>query len=69
MCSVGGVPEIPLVVDRRVESIKKTKDAVSALMAVGAYTDVAKSISTKKIRAGKGKMRNRRHVMRRGAID
>lgn len=65
---VGGVPEIPLVVDRRVESIKKTKDAVSALMAVGAYTDVAKSISTKKIRAGKGKMRNRRHVMRRGPL-
>jgi len=65
---ISNVPEIPLVVGAEVESIKKTKDAVDALMQVGAYTDVAKSASTKKVRAGKGKMRNRRHVMRRGPL-
>uniref|UniRef100_A0A6A7FU22 Component of cytosolic 80S ribosome and 60S large subunit n=1 Tax=Hirondellea gigas TaxID=1518452 RepID=A0A6A7FU22_9CRUS len=65
---IGGVPEIPLVLDAKVESISKTKEAVEALMVVGAYTDVAKAASTKKVRAGKGKMRNRRHVMRRGPL-
>lgn len=65
---ITAVPEIPLVIDSQVESIKKTKEAVEVLNSVGAYYDVAKSASTKKVRAGKGKLRNRRHVMRRGPL-
>jgi large subunit ribosomal protein L4e len=62
------VPEIPLVVDNAVESVSKTKQAVAVLKAVGAYADVSKAADSRKIRAGVGKSRNRRHVMRRGPL-
>lgn len=62
------VPEIPLVIENSMESIVKTKDAVKLLKAVGAYDDVQKVIDSKHIRCGKGKYRNRRHVMKRGPL-
>jgi len=62
------VPEVPLVVDASVESIQKTRDAVAALKALNAYDDVEKAKNSKKLRAGVGKMRNRRHTMRRGPL-
>ncbi|KAI8818615.1 ribosomal protein L4 domain-containing protein [Fimicolochytrium jonesii] len=62
------VNEVPLVINNAVESIKKTKEAVAILKAVQAYTDVEKVINSKKLRAGVGKMRNRRHRQRRGPL-
>ncbi|KAI9105699.1 putative ribosomal protein L4 [Phlyctochytrium arcticum] len=62
------VNEIPLVVSSGVESLKKTKEAVALLKALNAYTDVEKVINSKKLRAGVGKMRNRRHTQRRGPL-
>jgi len=61
-------PEIPLVIPTSVESIAKTKKAVEVLKAVGAYEDSEKAKDSKKTRAGKGKMRNRRTVARRGPL-
>jgi large subunit ribosomal protein L4e len=66
--SIENVNEIPLVVSDNMSSIKKTKDAVAFLKSVNAYDDVEKSKNSRKIRTGKGKMRNRRHVMRRGPL-
>merc|ERR1719230_1388489 len=54
---IDDVPEIPLVVDDAVESTRKTSLAVDALAQLGAYPDVQKVSDSKKIRAGKGKMR------------
>jgi len=51
-----------------VQSITKTKNAVALLERLGAYGDVEKSKQSRKIRAGKGKIRNRRHVQRRGPL-
>lgn len=65
---VENVPEIPLVADNALESVSKTKQAISALTSLGAYEDVAKAAASKKLRAGKGKMRNRRYVSRRGPL-
>jgi len=65
---ISNVPEIPLVVDTAVESVKKTKAAIEILKSVGAYADVVKASQTRKLRAGKGKMRGRRHTMRRGPL-
>ena len=65
---VDDVPEIPLVLDTSVESTKKTSTAKDILAAVGAAADVEKAAESKQIRAGKGKMRNRRHTMRRGPL-
>jgi len=62
------VPEIPLVLDTTVESVQKTKAAISTLKNVGAFADVEKAKASRKLRAGKGKMRNRRYTARRGPL-
>ncbi|KAH3668255.1 hypothetical protein OGAPHI_002009 [Ogataea philodendri] len=62
------IPQIPLVVSSDLESVTKTKEAVAVLKAVGAHKDVVKVIKSKKVRAGKGKLRNRRFVQRRGPL-
>ncbi|EQB71940.1 MAG: hypothetical protein AMDU4_FER2C00165G0008 [Ferroplasma sp. Type II] len=49
----------PLVVEDDIENIKKVKDAVQVLTNLGVYDDVLRSKNGKKIRAGRGKMRNR----------
>jgi len=65
---VDEVPEIPLVLETAVESTKKTTAAKDILSSIGAYDDVEKAGKSKQIRAGKGKMRNRRYTMRRGPL-
>lgn len=66
---IARVQEIPLVVsDKILSKVTKTKQAVELLKRVHAYTDVEKAIVTKKIRAGKGKARNRRYVTRKGPL-
>lgn len=62
------VPEIPLVLDNTVETTAKTSAAKTILKAIGALEDVNKVADSRKIRAGKGKMRNRRYVQRRGPL-
>lgn len=62
------IPEIPLVVSNDLESISKTKEAVSALKSLGAGPDLVKVVKSKKLRAGKGKYRNRRWTQRRGPL-
>lgn len=65
---VEGIPELPLVVDNSVQQLRKTRDAVKMLSTMGAFADVEKSRDSKAIRRGKGKMRNRRYVLRRGPL-
>jgi len=65
---VEGVPQVPLVVDDSASSIKKTAKAVELLKQLGAYADIEKVKASRNIRSGKGKMRNRRYVQRRGPL-
>jgi len=65
---VTNVNEVPCVVSDSIETVTKTKDAIALLTAIGAYDDVDKCKETKKLRAGKGKLRNRRHKTRRGPL-
>lgn len=65
---IDDVPEVPLVIDSGVESFKKTANAVKLLKSLGAYDDVERVMETKVIRAGKGKLRNRRYKQRRGPL-
>jgi len=65
---VDDVPEIPLVLDTAIESTKKTSAAKDILATVGADADVEKAAASKQVRAGKGKMRNRRYTLRRGPL-
>lgn len=65
---ISKIEEVPLVIEDRMESLKRTKDAVQVLKSIHAYSDVEKVIRSRKIRAGKGKMRNRRYKQRRGPL-
>jgi large subunit ribosomal protein L4e len=65
---VNEVPELPLVVDNKVEGIERTKEAVQFLKDIGAYPDVKKVVDTIGVRAGLGKLRNRRYRSRRGPL-
>merc|ERR1711890_113174 len=62
---IENIPEVPMVISNAIESLTKTKAAVALLKRLNAYEDIEKCQDSKKIRAGKGKMRNRRYVMRR----
>lgn len=65
------VPEVPLVVDSAAfdgASAAKTSVALGLLKAVGAGADIEKVKGSKKLRAGKGKLRGRRHRQRRGPL-
>ncbi|KAL2025056.1 hypothetical protein VTK56DRAFT_58 [Thermocarpiscus australiensis] len=68
---VSTVPEVPLVVDSTAvagSAVAKTASAIGLLKAIGAGPDVEKVKTSKKLRAGKGKMRSRRHRQRRGPL-
>merc|ERR1719159_2219131 len=65
---IGEISELPLVVSDGVESIQKTKQAVDILNKLGCKEELERIIDSKKVRAGKGKMRNRRYTMRRGPL-
>jgi large subunit ribosomal protein L4e len=64
------VAEVPLVIDSAVfdaGSVARTAAALALLKAVGAGPDLEKA-KNKKLRAGKGKLRGRRHRQRRGPL-
>lgn len=68
---VSTVPEVPLVINSEVfaaGAIARTSSAVGLLKSVGASADVAKVKNSRKLRAGKGKLRGRRHRQRRGPL-
>jgi len=65
---IQGISEVPLVVADKVQSFSKTKEAVVFLRRNKAWADVAKVYATRRMRAGKGKLRNRRHVQKLGPL-
>lgn len=65
---IENVSEIPLVVSSELESVSKTSEAVKVLENLGLTSEVEKVKNSRKLRAGKGKMRNRRYVMRKGPL-
>lgn len=65
---IDNIPELPLVVADKVQEINKTKQAVIFLRRVKAWSDVLKVYKSQRLRAGKGKMRNRRRVQRKGPL-
>ncbi|XP_069679476.1 large ribosomal subunit protein uL4 [Periplaneta americana] len=65
---VQDVPELPLVVEDKIQEYSKTKQAVIFLRRIKAWTDIQKVYKSRRFRAGKGKMRNRRRIQRRGPL-
>ncbi|XP_022899892.1 large ribosomal subunit protein uL4 [Onthophagus taurus] len=62
------IPELPLVVSDKVQELTKTKQAVIFLRRVKAWADIQKVYKSQRFRAGKGKMRNRRRIQRKGPL-
>ena len=65
---IQGIPEVPLVVSDKVQAYTKTKEAVIFLRKLKAWTDIEQVYKSKRMRAGKGKMRNRRRVHKLGPL-
>ncbi len=68
---ISTVSEVPLVISSKIfeaAALIKTSAAAALLKAVGAGPDIVKVQKSRKLRAGKGKMRGRRHRQRRGPL-
>ncbi|KAL1122953.1 hypothetical protein AAG570_003278 [Ranatra chinensis] len=65
---INQVPEIPLVVSDKIQEYNKTKQATMFLHRIKAWQDIQKVYKSKRFRAGKGKMRNRRRIQRKGPL-
>jgi large subunit ribosomal protein L4e len=65
---INGIDEVPFVLSDKVESITKTKEAVTLLRKTHAWADVEKVYKSKRYRAGKGKGRNRRYKKKLGPL-
>lgn len=62
------IPEVPLVVSDKVQTYTKTKEAYILLRRIKAWNDIAQVYKSKRMRAGKGKMRNRRRIQKLGPL-
>jgi len=65
---VDGISEFPLVVSDDAQKLTKTKQAVILLRRLRVWADVQKVYKSQRFRAGRGKMRNRRRIQRRGPL-
>ncbi|XP_021906333.1 60S ribosomal protein L4 [Carica papaya] len=65
---IESVPEMPLVISDSAEGVEKTSAAIKVLKQIGAYPDAEKAKDSHAIRPGKGKMRNRRYISRKGPL-
>merc|ERR1740130_261644 len=65
---VDDISELPLVVSDGAQSITKTKQALELLEGLGCGPELSKVNASKKLRGGKGKMRDRKYTMRRGPL-
>jgi len=62
------VPEVPLVVDDKIQTIKKTSNIYSTLCDLGLKKELVKVRESKKVRSGKGKRRARKYKRRKGVL-
>jgi len=65
---VMGVCQLPLILDDAVGQVAKTRDAIAMLKSLGVWDDVRRVLANRQLRAGKGKLRDRRHKHRRGPL-
>ena len=65
---INKVPEIPLVIDDKIQTVKKTKLMYSILSELGLEDELVKVKEGKKIRAGKGKRRGRKYKNKKSIL-
>jgi large subunit ribosomal protein L4e len=62
------VGEVPVVLEDRFEELLKITEVITALTNAGVYADVERSKASRKVRAGRGKMRGRRYKQRKSLL-
>ena len=65
---IDAVPELPLVVEDGAQNLTKTSKALELLRKLGCTADIERAKASRNLRRGKGKMRNRRYVTRKGPL-
>ncbi|MCQ8893431.1 MAG: 50S ribosomal protein L4 [Methanolinea sp.] len=59
---------VPVIFEDRFEELKKTSEITAALAAAGVLEDVMKAKASRKVRAGRGKMRGRRYKQKKSLL-
>jgi len=65
--SISKLLSLPLIVEKKFESLTKTKDVKATLEKIGLKEELQR-INTRKIRAGKGKSRGRKYKTKKGPL-
>lgn len=66
--NIENVPQLPLIVDDELATIKKTKETREVFKNLGIFDDISRAKKGKKIRAGKGKLRGRKYKKTKGPL-
>lgn len=64
---IDGIKSISIVLDDKIQEVKKTRDLLETLKALGLEKELERA-KRRKIRAGRGKSRGRRTIMRKGPL-
>lgn len=59
---------VPLIFEDKFETLGRTQDVISALTNIGVYSDIERAKDSRKVRAGKGKLRGRRYKQRKSLL-
>jgi large subunit ribosomal protein L4e len=62
------VGAVPIVFEDKFETIGRTQDLITVLTAAGIYNDIERAKDSKKVKAGRGKMRGRRFKQRKSLL-
>lgn len=59
---------VPVIFEDKFESLNRTQDVITALTAAGVYQDIERAKASRKVRAGRGKMRGRKYKQRKSLL-
>jgi len=59
---------VPVILEDKFETIGRTQDIITALTTAGVYNDIVRAKESRKVRAGRGKMRGRRFKQRKSLL-
>ena len=59
---------VPVVFEDKFETLDRTQDVITALIAAGVYQDIERAKASRKIKAGRGKMRGRKYKQRKSLL-
>jgi large subunit ribosomal protein L4e len=59
---------VPIVFEDKFETLGKTADLITVLTAAGIYNDIERAKDSRKVKAGRGKMRGRRFKQRKSLL-